>query len=389
MNFNYTVNVDSDEPIMLINRHIGYDETDGYGIMGDLFQAELLALDDMGKKRIQVWINSVGGIVMDGYNIYNAILKTKTKVDTYCMGIAASMAAVIFQAGRKRIMADYSQLMYHNPFGGDDKKSLDAMGNSLVKMISTRSGKPEDEVSKMMDKTTWIGASDAFAQGLCDEIEVSSEQNKKRLVPSNAKAMWKEASTVLNSLIPIQNTTMKKVANKLGLNPEASEDAIVEGINSLQTRATAAETKLTEVQNKAKDDEKAHAEAMAAKETEIKNLKDSIKKNEDELNKMKSDKEAADKKAKEADEAAKEEKAKNMVTGYARMGKIKNDEATIKSWTAKAKDDFAGVETMLKDIPVNKINNKIDTSRDSDGKPVGYSAAGVMAQIANKTRENK
>jgi ATP-dependent protease ClpP protease subunit len=56
--------------------------------MGDLFQAELLALDQMEKKRIQVWINSPGGSVMDGYNMYNAMLKTKTKVDTYCVGIA-------------------------------------------------------------------------------------------------------------------------------------------------------------------------------------------------------------------------------------------------------------------------------------------------------------
>jgi ATP-dependent protease ClpP protease subunit len=112
--FMYTVNVDSDEPIMLINKHIGYDEADGYGIMGDLFQAELLALDQMEKKRIQVWINSPGGSVMDGYNMYTAMLKTKTKVDTYCVGICASMAAVLFQAGRKRVhgrlrSADVSQ----------------------------------------------------------------------------------------------------------------------------------------------------------------------------------------------------------------------------------------------------------------------------------------
>src|SRR4051794_5419098 len=93
----YTVDPAADEPIMLIDKHIGFDEVEGSGIMGDIFQKELLALDGMGKSRIQVWINSPGGLVSDGYNIYNAILKSQTKVDTYCTGMAASIAGVIFQ----------------------------------------------------------------------------------------------------------------------------------------------------------------------------------------------------------------------------------------------------------------------------------------------------
>ncbi len=102
MKFLYTVDPSADEPIILVNKWIGKDEIDGEGIMGDQFQAELLALDSMGKKRIQVWINSPGGIVTDGYSMYNAVIKSNTKVDTYCVGIAASIAGVLFQAGRKR-----------------------------------------------------------------------------------------------------------------------------------------------------------------------------------------------------------------------------------------------------------------------------------------------
>src|SRR5580693_4406944 len=138
----YCTDTSAEEPIMLINKHIGFDEKDGQGIDGSLFQAELLALDRIGKKRIQVWINSPGGTVMDGYNIYNAILKSDTKVDTYCVGICASIAAVIFQAGRKRIMADYGLLMYHNPYGGTGGDELDAMRNSICTMIAVSTGKP-------------------------------------------------------------------------------------------------------------------------------------------------------------------------------------------------------------------------------------------------------
>jgi len=104
----YCIDQNSDEPIMLINTHIGFDEADGMGIDGALFQKELLFLDTLGKKRIQVWINCVGGIVMDGYNIGSAILKTKTPVDTYNVGIAASIAGVLFMCGRNRVMMDYA-----------------------------------------------------------------------------------------------------------------------------------------------------------------------------------------------------------------------------------------------------------------------------------------
>ena len=97
MNWNYTIDIDSDEPIMLINKHIGFDLDEGQGIDGSLFQEELLKLDSLGKKRIQVWINSPGGVVMDGYNIFNAILKSKTKVDTYNVGIAASIVTHSFR----------------------------------------------------------------------------------------------------------------------------------------------------------------------------------------------------------------------------------------------------------------------------------------------------
>jgi ATP-dependent Clp protease protease subunit len=197
----YTIDLNVAEPIMLIDRHIGFDSHQGGpGIMGDLFQKELMTLDGMGKKRIQVWINSEGGVVQDGWNIYNAILRTQTKVDTYCIGMAASIAGVIFQAGRKRIMNDYGILMYHNPFGGDGK-ALDAIRESLVTMISQRSSMNSFDVGKMMNRTTWISADEAFSLGLCDEIEHSVEMNTKRKVVTNteARSYWRETNKAINA----------------------------------------------------------------------------------------------------------------------------------------------------------------------------------------------
>jgi ATP-dependent Clp endopeptidase proteolytic subunit ClpP len=220
MKFQYAHNIDSDEPIMLINKHIGFDSEDGMGIDGSLFQQELLALDQMNKKRIQIWINSVGGVVMDGYNICNAILKSNTRVDTYCLGMAASIAGVIFQTGRKRVIADYGILMYHNPYTSTNDTSplLDQMKDSLNTIISKKSGMDSDAVHRMMDRTSFIGSSEAKAMGLCDEIEETVSLNTKNFpkAVNDSKAYWNEANKVLNKSF-INTNNMVKVNNKLGL----------------------------------------------------------------------------------------------------------------------------------------------------------------------------
>src|ERR1700752_373827 len=133
---------------MLIDTHIGLDEVDGEGIMGGQFVRELMFLDSLNKKSIQVWICTPGGSCMDGEQIYNAILKSKTPVDTYNVGTCASIGGPIFLAGRNRYMGSWAKLMMH-PASGGDKKSLDAYNTSVAKMLSQRSFLTEDQVSKL------------------------------------------------------------------------------------------------------------------------------------------------------------------------------------------------------------------------------------------------
>lgn len=328
----YVVNPQDDEPIMLLDKHIGNDPDEGTGIDGGEFVRELMALDSMGKKSIRIWINSPGGVVMDGYSIYNAILKTKTKVDTVCVGVAASIAAVIFQAGRKRIMNEYALLMYHNPYGGNSDE-LKKMRVSIAQMIASRTGKNVGDILSMMDKTTWISASDALTTGFCDEIEVSAEFNKKRTT-TEPKAMWKESAAVLNSIFNNKkDKQMSKVANKLGLNSEASEDAIVSEIASIVNKKNEMEDKL----KKMEDD---YAEAKAkCNELEAK------------MNEFKKKAEEADEAKKKAEDEAKADKAKNMVENFAKQGKIKVD--AVNSWVEKATIDFDGIKNLLESIPSN------------------------------------
>lgn len=348
---------------MLVNKHIGFDDVLGAGIDGSMFQEELLRLDTLGKKRIQVWINSEGGIVMDGYKIFNAILKSKTKVDTYNVGIAASIAAVIFQAGRKRIMADYSLLMYHNPYGGDSVE-LKKMKESLVIMISERTGSTKETVSKMMDRTTWIGATESLTAGFCDEIEVTSEVNVKH---GNAKAMWSAGRELVNSITkPKNKTTMIKVANRLGLNAEASEESILTEINDILNKKSSMEDKLKKM-----EDDYAEAKQTCDKlKAEMDEMKQKMKEAEDAKNK--------------AEDEAKKSEAKNMVEGFVKSGKIKNE--VVDKWVAMAVSNFAETKNLLESLPTNgKAVSVTATQTVNDGE-LTMVAAKTMAEVRNRLK---
>ena len=389
----YCVDYNSDEPIMLINRHIGFDNEDGMGIDGSLFQEELLRLDTMGKKRLQVWINSPGGVVLDGYNIFNAILKSKTPVDTYNVGIAASIAGVIFMAGRKRIMADYSCLMVHPPQGGNDKKQMDAISDSLVKMLTAKSNISEPDVKYLMDRTTWLNSSECFAKGFCTDIEVTSDANKKRMPAAettNVMEMWRVANSITNfKNLNDKNMSTTKITMRLKLNDSAPENDIVAAIDAIENRAYTAETKVIEVTNKINEVEnlsKAEKEALKKKldeaEAKMATDKTAYDKLKGEYDAMVTDKLTAEK-------ATNELKAKTMVEGYAKQGRIKNEAAVILKWTNRAVDNFEETEELLKEIPLNKEATIITEAKANDVTGI-HATNAISLSVKNKLkREGK
>lgn len=369
MDFVYCVNPNEEEPIMLIDKHIGYDSVDGIGIMGDQFQKELLFLDSLGKKRVKIYINSIGGSVVDGMSIYNAILKSNCKVDTYCTGIAASIAAVIHQAGRTRYMADYGILMFHNPSGTDDKETYDKIKNSIATMISSRCGKTFDDVCKMMDEVSWIDANEALTGGFCDEVENSNESNKKRLkVTQDVTMAWKEASLLMNKLINT-NTNMKKVTNKLNLQVEASEDAIVLAIEEIQNKANINSARVKELET----EKEAIASDLLKAKNKVSELEGKITSVED------------------AEKAAKLTVVKNnaeiFIKEAAKVGKIKNDATVIKSWVDKvnSEEEFESVKSLVESIQISKsAKNIADEVKDSD-TTIGSVIAQSMVDLRNKS----
>jgi ATP-dependent Clp protease, protease subunit len=364
MNFLYTIDPNADEPIMLIDKHIGYDEQDGYGVIGSDFSRELLTLDSLGKKKINIWINSPGGAVTDGYSIISAILNTKTKVDTHCMGMAASISALIYLSGRKRHMADYGFLMIHNPQGSTNSEVIKTFKDSLLKLTSGRSNKSEDELSSLMNRTTFINPSEAVEMGMCDEIVASSEANRKHMRTESIEMAWKDATLILNKVITPKINTMLKVTNKLGLNDQANEDSILTAIEKIENRAKESET----LNNSLK--------------TELEQVKNQLTEKESALNTLKQEKEAAETAKKQAEEDAKEVSAKDLVNKF--TAKIGNDQEVVNLWIEDAKKDYEGTKKKLEAMPVNKTGIKIVNEVKSDVPK--YTAAGLMATINNKNQ---
>ncbi len=385
MNFEYVINPEADEPIMVIDSHIGPDGVGENGVItkgidGAKWARELLMLDSQGKRRVQVYINSPGGIVTDGYSICSAMLHTKCKVDTYCIGLAASIAAVAFMCGRDRCMADYSILMFHDPYGGSNSEALEKMKNSIATLISTRSNLTIETVLAIMAKTSFLDASEAMEiPGLITDIQMSSDANKGRLTPvkNDAKAFWKQAQTIFNSALNIKpkeeenktpNTVMtdfKTINNRLGLMDEANEASRTKALDAIINKAEMSDKKAEDLAKKCAEMEDAMNKQKATMEDEAKKQKEAYDKMEAEFTKMKEAKDAFEKEAKEKEKAETKEKAKNLIEVAVKDGKIKGEAETILKWTNRAEADFTGIKDLLDDMGVNRAG--VDFSKVGGG----------------------
>jgi len=372
----YTLDPNAPEPIMLLDEMIGADSdfpNDPY-IDGSLFAKELLMLDSMGKKVINIWIASGGGSVIDGMKIYNAILQTKAKVNTHII-FAGSISAVISQAGRERTMADFGKLMFHNPSGGDEK-GLNAIKDSIITMVEKRSKMSYSDISKMMNRTTWIGSDEALALGLCDVIESSDSLNKPKLFGGDVAEMVNVAKMyVNNALKPIKNNMNAEVTKALGLNEDATTEDVVKAIAELKSTEVETET-TTEVET----------ETAPASET-ITTDNDTISALNEMVNTLKAELEAIKNSTKVAEENATKTKAIELVNKYTnKLGNVTEEVKT--SWVNKAIANYNETETMLEALPLNfkapSVENVTNKTNEVD---VPTSALYLSAKLKNELKK--
>lgn len=150
--------------------------------VSNLVIAQLLFLQmEDAKKDIHIYINSPGGSVTAGLAIYDTMKFVTCDVNTYCMGMAASMGAFLLCAGTKgkRFALPNSDIMIHQVSGGaqgtasDVERSVEFMyklNRRLIRIIAENTGKSEEQVKKDADRDYYMTADEAREYGLVDEV---------------------------------------------------------------------------------------------------------------------------------------------------------------------------------------------------------------------------
>ena len=159
-------------------------------VVANLVVAQLLFLQmEDPEKDIHLYINSPGGSITSGLAIYDTMQFLKADVNTYCIGQAASMGAVLLAAGTKgkRYSLPNSRVMIHQPWGGVQgvaadiniqAKEIQNLKDRLNRILGKHTGKDPATIEKDTDRDNFMSAEEAKAYGLVDEVVVNVREVK-------------------------------------------------------------------------------------------------------------------------------------------------------------------------------------------------------------------
>ena len=148
----------------------------------NLIIAQLIYLEGKDPdKDIMMYINSPGGSVVAGMAIYDTMNYIKCDVCTVCVGMAASMAAILLSSGAKgkRYALPNSEVMIHQPLGGFSGQASDVKIHAehmmrtkklINKILSENTGMPIETIEKDTDRDNFMSAEEAKKYGLIDKI---------------------------------------------------------------------------------------------------------------------------------------------------------------------------------------------------------------------------
>jgi len=156
--------------------------------VASLVIAQLLFLANEKKSQdIHVYINSPGGYVQSGFAILDTMEFVPCDVQTYCIGMAASMAAVLLACGTKgkRYALPNSRVMLHQPAGGMEGTAADIkihaeeilkLKQRLNQILAGKTGKSVEEIERDSDRDFFMSAEEAKDYGLVDEVLVQAKE---------------------------------------------------------------------------------------------------------------------------------------------------------------------------------------------------------------------
>jgi ATP-dependent Clp protease protease subunit len=155
--------------------------------VANLIMAQFLHLEaEDAEKDISLYINSPGGEITGLFAIYDTMQFIKPEVATYCMGQAASAAAVLLAAGTKgkRHSLPHARILIHQPYGGAagqaadieiQAKEITRMRELLERVLAHHTGQTIEKVGKDTDRDFIMSADEAKDYGLIDEVIVTRE----------------------------------------------------------------------------------------------------------------------------------------------------------------------------------------------------------------------
>lgn len=155
----------------------GIDDT-----VANLIVAQLLFLESEDPdKDISLYINSPGGTIYSGMAIYDTIQYIKPDVSTICVGLAASLGAVLLAAGTKgkRFALPHSRVMVHQPLGGAKGQAVDieihareivSLRQTINEILAKHTGQPIDRIAKDTDRDFFMDVDAAKEYGIIDDV---------------------------------------------------------------------------------------------------------------------------------------------------------------------------------------------------------------------------
>ena len=152
-------------------------------VNADLVVAQLLFLDGQEtEKEINLYINSPGGTVTAGLAIYDTMQYVKSKVQTICIGQAASMASLIFAGGEPgmRMALPSARILIHQPWvhlpmeqASDiiiKSKEINRQKNLIIEYLSKHTGHPIDKIATDIERDLYMSAQESVSYGIADKI---------------------------------------------------------------------------------------------------------------------------------------------------------------------------------------------------------------------------
>lgn len=373
------------------------------------FNEEFMWLQEWVKpSKIIVAINSEGGSVIYGMSTFSLINSCPIETECVIEGIAASMGSIIWAAGKRLYMHDYSLLMIHNPFiedATDDentKRSIEVFRKQIETIYVKRFGLSEDQVKDIMDGKenldgTFFSAQEAVDAGIIPESHVIETEravtDKIGDVMAEAKEGGKDVQvremftsiaaeisnekliakleTITNKKQPqtqhlMNEKDFKEIVAQLGLKEDATMIAVSAKVGDLlkaQNELTALKAEHSELKIK-----------FTGKETEVSNMKGELETAKAEL-----------KKYKDAEAAALKAEIESVVDAAVAAGKITAE--AKESWIQMAQNNFEVVKATLESIEGRNVISEQIAKDPKNQKQAQAALTDAEKQMQEKVTE--